>query len=70
MKLIPIFFDGEITTEEARQIFERAGYHVRADPVSGRLVASRIPAFLRKAPAQEADSNVVRLSRKLGARRA
>ena len=67
--LIPIYFDGEITTEEARQIFEQAGYHVRSDPASGHLIASRIPAFLRKVDPRPTPANVVRLDRRPGVRR-
>lgn len=64
MKLCPIFFDGDVGAEELREIFEGAGYHVRSD-VHGRLVASRIPSFVRRDPKPaKAPTNVVPIKRR------
>lgn len=59
MKTIPIYFDGEIGAEELRTVLEAGGLHVRT--LGGRLVASRIPPFLRReaTQAQAPASNVV-----------
>ena len=47
-RLVPIFFDGEHAAEEVRHILEPAGFIVRAE--GGRLVAMRVPKFLRNVP--------------------
>lgn len=43
--MVPIYFDGDMAAQEVKGILEPAGFIVRAE--NGRLVASRIPPFLR-----------------------
>lgn len=61
MTTFPIFFDGSASMAELDAILGAAGYHLRCDD-KGRMVASRIPQFLRKSAVQE-PGNVVRVER-------
>ena len=74
-RLVAIHFDGDVTAEELRQALEPAGFVVRVE--AGRMVASRVPAFLRRDPEPVKPSNVVplvaplsRAGNRPGARRA
>lgn len=63
MKLIPIYFDGDINVAELRAVLEAGGLHVRAQ--NNQLVCSRIPPFLRlDAAPTKAPANVVQLKRR------
>ena len=62
MKLFPIYIDGEIALIELARIFSDAGYALRTD-AGGRVVAHRVPAFLRK---DEPAANVVPMKRVRG----
>ena len=62
MKLIPIYLDGEIPVIEIARMLADAGYHLRTD-TAGRMVASRVPTFLRH---DEPIANVVPMKRVRG----
>lgn len=53
---VPIFLDGNLTVDEIAAIFSAAGYMVTTE--DGRLVARRVPAFLRRD-----ETNVVQMPR-------
>lgn len=53
----PIFVEGDICMDEVAAIFRDAGYQLVSDG-AGRMVARRVPVFLRK---PEPQSNVARL---------
>lgn len=57
MELCPIYFEGEITAAEVKSMLTAAGLWVVTDP-AGRLVARRVPAFLKP------DTNVVAMRRR------
>ena len=44
---IPIYVDGDLAVADLARIFASAGYHIHTDS-AGRLLASRVPAFLRR----------------------
>lgn len=58
--LFPIFFEGTICQQDIADLFTAAGYCVRVDS-AGRMVASRVPAFLKR----DSD-NVLRLPGRTG----
>lgn len=71
MNLVPLYFDGDVTAGELREALTAGGFHVRVD-AAGRMVASRIPAFLRRESPALADviPIIAPLIRPKGARRA
>lgn len=44
-----IYFEGAVSQREVLDLFHAAGYSVRTDG-AGRMVASRVPAFVKRDP--------------------